>query len=37
MNLKLNIYKKREIIKTYESDTYDLLFGTVEDLSLIHI
>lgn len=31
MNLKLNIYKKREIIKTYESDTYDLLLGTVED------
>ena len=38
MNLKLNIYKKREIIKTYESDTYDLLFGTVEDfLGLIDL
>jgi hypothetical protein len=31
MELKLDIYKKREIIKTYECDTYDLMFGTVED------
>jgi hypothetical protein len=38
MNLKLNIYKKREIIKTYECDTYDLMYGTVEDfLELIDI
>ena len=30
--MKLNIYKnQREIEKTYEADTYDILFGTVED------
>lgn len=32
MELKLNVYKKREIIKTYTTETYDLMFGTVEDL-----
>jgi hypothetical protein len=32
MDLKLNIYEKREIVKTYVADTYDLMFGTVEDL-----
>lgn len=38
MELKLNIYKKREIIKTYTAETYDLMFGTVEDLlELINI
>lgn len=38
MELKLNIYKKREIEKTYTCDTYDLLMGTVEDfLELINI
>lgn len=38
MELKLNIYKNREIEKTYSCDTYDLLFGTVEDfLDLIDI
>lgn len=31
MELKLNIYKKKEIIKTYTADTYDLEFGVVED------
>lgn len=30
--LKLNIYEKKEIVKTYEAETYDLEFGTVEDL-----
>lgn len=30
--LKLNIYNKREIVKTYEAESYDLTFGTVEDL-----
>ena len=29
--MKLNIYEKRKIIKTYEAETYDLMFGTVED------
>ena len=32
MELKLNIYNKKEIVKTYKTDTYDLMFGTVEDL-----
>lgn len=32
MELKLNIYEKKSIIKTYTAETYDLLFGTVEDL-----
>lgn len=32
MDLKLNIYNKREIVKTYSAETYDLMFGTVEDL-----
>lgn len=31
MELKLNIYEKRSIAKTYTADTYDLMFGTVED------
>ena len=31
MELKLNIYKKKEIEKTYTTESYDLLFGTVED------
>lgn len=32
MELKLNIYNKRNIEKTYVAETYDLMFGTVEDL-----
>lgn len=32
MDLKLDIYKKKEIVKTYTAETYDLMFGTVEDL-----
>lgn len=33
MELKLNIYKtQREVEKTYTVDTYDVLYGTVEDL-----
>lgn len=32
MDLKLNIYEKKEIVKTYTAETYNLLFGTVEDL-----
>lgn len=31
MELKLNIYNKKNIEKTYSTDTYDLMFGTVED------
>lgn len=38
MELKLNIYNKKEIEKTYTNDTYDLMFGTVEDfLELVKI
>lgn len=38
MELKLNIYNKKEIEKTYTNDTYDLMFGTVEDfLELINV
>ncbi len=32
MKLKLNIYEKRKVVKTYEVDEYDLPFGFVEDL-----
>ena len=32
MELKLNIYKnQREVEKTYIADTYDIMFGTLED------
>lgn len=31
MELKLNIYEKKEVKKTYICDTYDLMFGTIED------
>jgi len=31
--MKLNIYEKKKIIKTYEIDAYDLMFGTVEDVA----
>lgn len=31
--MKLNIYENKEVVKTYETDTYDLLFGTVEDVA----
>nr|DAP43735.1 MAG TPA: hypothetical protein [Caudoviricetes sp.] len=32
MELKLNIYDKRKVVKTYTTDTYDLMTGTVEDV-----
>lgn len=31
--MKLNIYNKKEIVKTYEVETYDLMFGTIEDVA----
>jgi len=31
--LKLNIYDKKKIVKTYETSKYDLMFGTVEDVA----
>ena len=34
--MKLNVYKnQKEIEKTYEIDTYDLMYGTVEDMLAI--
>lgn len=30
--MKLNIYENKKVIKTYEADTYDLMYGTVTDL-----
>lgn len=32
MEIKLNIYDKRKVVKTYTTDAYDIMFGTVEDL-----
>lgn len=32
MELKLNIYNKKEVVKTFTAESYDLMFGTVEDL-----
>ena len=32
MELKLNIYEKKEVVKTYTADTYDVMFGTLEDV-----
>lgn len=32
MELKLNIYDKKQVVKTYTAETYDIMFGTVEDL-----
>ncbi len=32
MEIKLNIYNKKEIVKTYTTNSYDIQFGTVEDL-----
>jgi hypothetical protein len=31
--MKLNVYDKKEIVKTYEADSYDLMFGVVEDVA----
>lgn len=31
--MKLNIYEKKEIIKTYTAEAYDLPFGIVEDVA----
>ena len=32
MELKLHIYNKKEIVKTYTNNTYNLMYGTVEDI-----
>lgn len=31
--MKLNIYDKKSIVKTYEAETYDLMWGTLEDIT----
>ena len=31
--MKLNIRENRKVVKTYEADTYDLTFGTIEDVA----
>jgi len=31
--MKINVYDKRKIIKTYEVDAYDLPFGILEDVA----
>ncbi len=33
--MKLNIYDKKKIVKTYEAETYDLMFGTLEDVAAV--
>lgn len=30
--MKLDIYDNKTVVKTYETDTYEIMFGTVEDL-----
>lgn len=30
--MKLNIYKGKEVVKTYETDDYDLTYGVIEDV-----
>ncbi len=30
--MKLNIYDKRTVVKTYEASAYEIMFGTVEDI-----
>ena len=31
--MKLNIYDKKQIVKTYSVDAYDLMWGVVEDVA----
>ena len=31
--MTLNIYSNKKTVKTYEADTYDLMFGTIEDVA----
>ena len=31
--MKLNIYEKKKVVKTYTADTYDLMWGVVEDVA----
>lgn len=31
--MKLNIYNKKQVVKTYEVEAYDIKFGTLEDIT----
>ena len=31
--MELNIYEKKKVVKTFSAETYDLMFGTVEDVA----
>lgn len=31
MKFKLDIYEKKQVVKTYETDAYDLMYGTLDD------
>ena len=31
--MKLNICENKKVVKTYEADTYDLMFGTLEEVA----
>ena len=31
--MKINIYEKKKIVKTYTADTYDLMWGTLTDVA----
>lgn len=31
--MKLDIYENKKVVKTYEADTYDLMFGTMEEIA----
>lgn len=33
LNLKLHVYSGREIVKTYETNAFDIELGTVEDVA----
>ena len=36
--MKLNIYKRGEVVKTYTAETYTLMFGVLEDVAeLVHL
>lgn len=35
MKFTLNIYDKRQVVKTYECEEYDLMYGTLEDFLAI--
>lgn len=31
--MKLNVYEKKKVVKTYTADSYDLMLGTLEDVA----